>query len=214
MSDYEVKYHRKPHSVDLLAVSKGQAVEKILSAYQAGQTQFGESYLQEALIKIALLSDKNIEWHFIGTIQSNKTRHIAAHFSWAHCVNSMKIAKRLNDQRPAHLPPINICIEINISHEENKSGVKTEELNDLIYYCLGLPHVKLRGLMAIPAREKEFELQRKSFHHLYFLYENFCQQGIPFDTLSMGMSQDFEAAIAEGATIVRIGELLFGKRYA
>lgn len=212
ISAYEIKYQREPHSVDLLAASKGQPIEKMLAAYEAGQTQFGENYLQEAMSKMSLLADKNIVWHFIGAIQSNKTRKIAEHFSWAHCVTSMKIAKRLQDQRPDHLPPLNICIEINTNHEENKSGVKEEELYTLIQYCLGLPRLKLRGLMAIPAMEKDFVLQRKAFHQLFSLYENFCKQGIPLDTLSMGMSQDFEAAIAEGATIVRIGELLFGKR--
>lgn len=208
ISDYEQKYSRESGSVRLLAVSKAQSIEKIIQAYEAGQNCFGENYLQEALKKIELLADKAIEWHFIGPIQSNKTRKIAENFSWVHSVDSIKIAKRLNDQRPAHLPPLNICIEVNISNQETKSGVTAEEVAALADYCLTQPRLKLRGLMTIPAPHNP----RHEYHHLHTIWNQVRDSGIALDTLSMGMSNDFEAAIAEGATIVRIGWTLFGQR--
>ena len=209
---YEEKYGREKNSVTLLAASKGQSVEKILQAFDAGQTRFGENYLQEALAKMLELADKPIEWHFIGAIQSNKTRKIAEHFSWVHSVCDKKIAKRLNDQRPTSLPPLNICIEVNLHHEKTKSGVPISEVKSLTEYCLTLPRLKLQGLMTIPEPKKEFTTQRQVFHELLLLQQSLQQQGVTLNTLSMGMSADIEAAIAEGATIVRIGTALFGPR--
>lgn len=201
---YEEKYHRPSGSVELLAVSKGQPIEKILSVYHTGQRQFGENYLQEALPKIAALPD-DIIWHFIGPVQSNKTRKIAEHFHWVQSVDDLAIAKRLNDQRPAHLPPLNICIQVNIDNEPTKSGIAPEMVFDLATACLTLPRLRLRGLMSLPKRQA-------SFHDLNNLFKSLCQQGISLDTLSMGMSDDFEAAIAEGSTMIRIGRALFGPR--
>jgi pyridoxal phosphate enzyme (YggS family) len=213
--EYESKYHRDPNSVSLIAASKGQSAEKILEAYQAGQTRFGENYLQEALDKmhqLEAIGTALIEWHFIGPLQSNKTRKIAEHFSWVHSVDSMKNAQRLNDQRPLHLPPLNICIEVNISHEDSKSGVSIDELESLARFCSSQPRLKLRGLMAIPEPEENLERQRNAFRQLFTLYLSLRQLGLELDTLSMGMSEDYEAAIAEGSTMVRIGTALFGAR--
>lgn len=212
IAEFETAYHRTTGSVHLLAASKSQSVEAIREAYFAGQRDFGENYLQEALVKIEACNDLNITWHFIGPIQSNKTRKIAENFNWVHSVDSVKIAKRLNDQRPPELPPLNICIEVNISHETTKSGVVMNEVRQLTEYCLTLPRLKLRGLMTIPAEYPTFAEQRQAFHQLAQLQRDLITHGIPLDTLSMGMSQDFEAAIAEGATFVRIGTALFGKR--
>ena len=216
--DFEKKYQRKPGSVQLLAVSKGQSIEKIMQALEAGQRCFGENYLQEALIKIAALSrldaNKSIEWHFIGSIQSNKTQKIARHFAWVHSINSSKIATRLNDQRPENSPPLNVCIEVNVSAEKNKSGAMLNEILPLAKFCLTLPKLRLRGLMAIPADNDDFEYQCGEFHKVFSAWEQLRSQGILLDTLSMGMTHDFEAAIAEGATIVRIGTALFGERHS
>lgn len=215
IADYEKKYNRPQNSVHLLAVSKGQPIEEIARALAIGQTAFGENHLQEALPKIEILKDKRIEWHFIGTIQSNKTRKIAEHFAWVQGVANEKIAKRLNDQRPAHLPPLNICIEVNISHELSKSGVSSDdEVQALANFCLTLPRLKLRGLMCIPAEETDLEKQRRAFRKLTTLYQQLSQKGFKLDCLSMGMSHDFEAAIAEGATTVRIGRAIFGPRHS
>ncbi|TAK75471.1 MAG: YggS family pyridoxal phosphate-dependent enzyme [Gammaproteobacteria bacterium] len=210
ITEYEQKYQRAPHAVTLLAVSKGQPVEKIEALFHAGQVLFGESYVQEALPKIHALADKPIEWHFIGPIQSNKTRKIAEHFTWVHSVDAINIAKRLNDQRPAHLPPLNICLEVNINHETTKSGVLPEDVSSLATYCTALPRLRLRGLMAIPAKQSTFTAQRETFHSLFLLWQSLRHQGFALDTLSMGMSNDFEAAIAEGSTLVRIGTAIFG----
>lgn len=207
----ERKYHRPSGSVRLLAASKRQSIEKIKAIYDMGQRCFGESYLQEALPKIQSLPT-DIEWHFIGPVQSNKTRKIAEYFSWVHSIDDAHIAKRLNDQRPPHLPPLNICIEVNISHEATKSGVSIDDVMPFAKYCLSLSRLRLRGLMTIPARGENLTEQRKPFHQLHDLYESLCQNNIPLDTLSMGMSEDFEAAIAEGSTMVRIGRALFGER--
>lgn len=212
IADYEEKYGREKNSVSLLAVSKGQSLEKIQTAFAAGQRCFGESYLQEAMPKIEKLGNESIEWHFIGPVQSNKTRKIAEHFSWVHSLANEKIAKRLNEQRPAYLPPLNVCIEINIDHEITKSGIDIDEVFSLAKYCMELPHLKLRGLMTIPAACETVSEQRKAFHTLYNVWQHLREQGFALDTLSIGMSEDFEAAIAEGSTLVRIGTSIFGPR--
>ena len=209
---YESKYSRPTDSVALLAVSKKQPVEKILDAYHAGQRAFGESYLQEALPKIEALAELPIEWHFIGPIQSNKTRKIAAHFDWVQSIDSLKIAQRLNDHRPPYLPPLNICLEINISKEISKSGVMANEAATLAAAIGKLPRLNLRGLMTIPALTNSLTQAREDFHALHQLWQELVAQGYPLDTLSMGMSDDFEAAIAEGSTLVRIGTAIFGER--
>jgi hypothetical protein len=208
----EQQFKREPGSVSLLAASKSQSIEKILEAYAAGITLFGENYLQEALEKIAHLKDKNIEWHFIGPIQSNKTKKIAENFAWVHGVENARIAKRLNDQRPEHLGPLNICIEVNISDEKTKSGIAATELIDLATYCQTLSHLKLRGLMCIPEHNETFEKQRAIFKKMKFMFDDLCNRGFALDTLSMGMSQDWQAAVAEGATLIRLGTLIFGAR--
>lgn len=212
IAEYEQKYQRSKDSVGLLAVSKKQPIDKILTLYQAGQKSFGENYLQEALPKIQALIDKSIEWHFIGSIQSNKTRKIAENFSWVETVADMKIAYRLNDQRPISLPPLNICIQVNISDERNKSGINANEVAALIQYCNNLPRLKVRGIMTIPKDVENFSEQRNEFHKMKLLFANLRAQGLLLDTLSMGMSHDFEAAIAEGSTLIRIGTKIFGER--
>ena len=208
----EMCYHRKPNSVFLLAVSKTQSIEKIRQAIAAGQRAFGENYLQESLKKMTALADENVEWHFIGVMQSNKTRKIAEHFAWVHTVSDKKIAQRLNDQRPPHLPPLNICLQINTSHEVNKSGIDEADGLQLAEYCNQLPHLKLRGLMSIPAFKNNFTEQCEQFSKLAAVFNRCNERGFKLDTLSMGMSHDMEAAIAEGATIVRIGTAIFGER--
>lgn len=208
----EIRYHRQPSSVSLLAVSKNQSIEKIREAIDAGQIAFGENYLQESLEKIAALGNEKIEWHFIGSIQQNKTKKIAENFAWVHSISDMKIAKRLNEQRPAHLPPLNICLQVNNSFEDTKSGIDPEFVLALAKYCDALPNLKLRGLMSIPAAKNTFDEQRIQFRNLRLLFDNLIENGFKIDTLSMGMSSDFEAAIAEGSTIVRIGTAIFGKR--
>lgn len=213
---FEKKYARPSRSVFLLAVSKKQSVEKILQAIEANQFAFGENYLQEALTKIHFFK-KNyphipIEWHFIGKIQQNKTRKIAEHFSWVHSVDQEKIAQRLNDQRPEGLPPLNICLEVNLNHESTKSGVDISEVESFIDFCVNLPNLRCRGLMALPAQIQDFEKQRAIFHPLEPLVKKFKSKINTFDTLSIGTSQDWEAAIAEGATIIRIGTSIFDDR--
>jgi PLP dependent protein len=210
---HEIQYHRPPHSVFLLAVSKDQPASKILDAVAQGQLAFGENYLQEALAKMKEVNHPYIEWHFIGHIQSNKTRAIAENFAWVHTVCSEKIAQRLNEQRPSALPPLNICLEVNVNNEANKSGlIKSEEILALAKSCAHLPHLHLRGLMAIPAQTDIFSEQRANFHKLWLLQQMLIQNGMDIDTLSMGMTDDLEAAIAEGSTLVRVGRGIFGKR--
>lgn len=197
----------------LVAVSKTQSAETIRAAYRAGQTVFGENYLQEALDKQEELKDLPLEWHFIGPIQSNKTRPIAQHFSWVHGVDREKIARRLSDARlELGLPPLNICIQVNLGDESTKSGVAPEEVEALAQAISTLPGLTLRGLMAIPEPTEDENLQRARFRELRQLKERLNSRGIPMDTLSMGMSADFRIALAEGATIVRIGTALFGAR--
>lgn len=215
IADYALKYHREKNAIRLLAVSKGQSLEKIQEAIQGGQYLFGESYLQESLEKIHALHDKPLlEWHFIGPMQRNKTRQIAEHFAWVHSLDNIHIAKRLHEQRPAFLPPLNICIQVNVSGEKTKSGIHINDLPLMIKTCLSLPRLRLRGLMTIPAPQHTFALQRQSFHVLFLAWQSLCKQYMEMDTLSMGMSDDFEAAIAEGSTLVRIGTAIFGERHA
>jgi PLP dependent protein len=199
-------------SVTLVAVSKTQPATVIREAFLAGQVQFGENYLQECLQKQAELTDLAIEWHFIGPIQSNKTQEIAQHFSWVHSVDRIKIAQRLNNARPAHLPPLQVCIQTNISNENTKSGVSIDEIEALAAAFSSLPRLTLRGLMAIPAPSTEIETQRAQFRSVKKAYDSLINQGFKLDTLSIGMSDDYLIAIEEGATIVRIGSKIFGSR--
>ncbi len=203
---------RHAGDINLLAVSKTFAPDALREAYQAGQTCFAESYVQEALDKIAALQDLPIEWHYIGPIQSNKTRAIAENFAWVHSVDRLKIAERLSEQRPAHLPPLQVCLQVNISMEASKSGAVPDEVDALAHAIAKLPNLKLRGLMAVPAPSDEIAAQRLPFAKLRELRDQLNRQGLQLDTLSMGMSHDFAAAIAEGATIVRIGTAIFGDR--
>lgn len=208
----ERRYNRTPRSVILLAASKGQPIDSLKHVLEEGQIRFGENYLQEALPKIEALRIFSPEWHFIGPIQRNKTRKIAEHFDWVQSVDSFLIAKRLNDQRPPSLPPLNICLEVNLNNEPTKSGISIEALEPLAKACLALPHLLLRGLMTIPAPKETFEAQKKEFSKLKTIYDEMVKKGYLFDTLSMGMSHDMEAAIAAGSTMVRIGTALFGAR--
>ncbi len=203
---------RAPSDIVLLAVSKTFPPEAIREAYHAGQAAFGESYVQEALEKIASLHDLSIEWHFIGPIQSNKTRAIAENFAWVHGVDRLKIAERLSAQRPQNLPPLNVCLQVNVSGEESKSGVVPDEVAGLAQAVAKLPQLRLRGLMAIPAPSDDVAAQRPPFAQLRELRDQLNRQGLALDTLSMGMSHDFAAAIAEGATMVRVGSAIFGQR--
>lgn len=200
---------RAPQSVALLAVSKTKPATQLREAFAEGLRDFGENYLQEALGKQQALADLPLVWHFIGPIQSNKTRALAEHFDWVHSVDRLKIAERLSAQRPAHLPPLNICLQVNISEEPSKSGCLPEEVPALAAAIAALPGLRLRGLMAIPAPSTDPAVQRAAFARLRQLQ---AALPLPLDTLSMGMSDDLEAAIAEGATWVRVGSALFGAR--
>ncbi len=199
-------------AIQLLAVSKAQPADKLRAAYLAGQRAFGENYVQEAINKQELLKDLAIEWHFIGPIQSNKTALIAQHFAWVHSVDRLKIAQRLNDARLPNAAPLNVCIQINSSEEDSKSGVDVGSLAILAKEICSLPKLKLRGIMAIPAPAKDLAKQRAQFKIVAEAFNNLQQQGFALDTLSMGMSGDYMAAIAEGANIVRIGSAIFGAR--
>ena len=209
---------RAPDTVQLLAVSKTFGPEAVLEAVQAGQRAFGENYLQEALDKIAALSAQPevaatpLEWHFIGPIQSNKTRPIAEHFDWVHTVEREKVAQRLSEQRPAGMAPLQICLQVTIRGEASKSGAAPEEVAALAHKVAALPNLTLRGLMAIPDPAVELDQQRAAFARLRQLYEQLRADGLALDTLSMGMSADMRAAIFEGATIVRVGSAIFGAR--
>jgi pyridoxal phosphate enzyme (YggS family) len=207
---------RLPEDVTLLAVSKTFGADAVLAAMRAGQAAFGENYLQEALDKIALVKEAAPQhapaWHFIGPIQSNKTRPIAEHFDWVHTVEREKIAVRLSEQRPAALPDLNICLQVNISGEASKSGVTPADLPALARAVAQLPRLRLRGLMAIPEPETDVALQRAAFAQLRVLYQQLKADGLALDTLSMGMSADLRAAVLEGATIVRVGSAIFGSR--
>ena len=211
ISQAEQTYSRTPGAVLLLAVSKTKSAQAIAEAYQAGQRHFGENYCQEAVGKQKELGAYDITWHFIGPIQSNKTKLIANHFSWVHSVDSFKIAQRLSTQRASDLPPLNICLQVNISGEPTKSGIALHELAELSQAIAILPNLVLRGVMAVPEPELDFEKQRQPFKTLYQAVADLNNPAL--DTFSFGMSADLKAAIAEGATIVRIGTALFGVRH-
>jgi len=203
---------RAPDSVALIAVSKKQPAEAIRAAYRAGQRVFGESYLQEALDKITELSDLDIEWHFIGRIQSNKTRQIASHFDWVHGLSDPDHARRLNDQRPPEAPPLDVCLQINLSGEDSKSGIAAEQASELLALCDSLPRLRVRGLMTLPAPSDDEDAQRIPFRALRALRDALTTADRRLECLSMGMSDDLEAAVLEGATHVRIGTAVFGPR--
>ena len=212
ITNAEKRYGRSPGSVQLLAVSKTRPIEDIRDAMRVNQRLFGENYLQDALPKITALSESAIEWHFIGPIQSNKTQQIAQYFSWVHSIDRLKIAQRLSKQREAEQTPLNICIQVNTSGESSKSGVTAEETLVLAKDIALLPNIQLRGLMTIPSTTNDFKQQCQPFSLLRELKKELQRQGIALDTLSMGMTNDMEAAIAEGSTIVRIGTAIFGAR--
>ena len=204
--------NRNAGSVALLAVSKTKPDSLIRAAWDAGQRAFGENYAQEAEEKARRLADLSIEWHFIGPIQSNKTRGLAQTMAWVHSIDRLKIAQRLSDQRPEDLPPLNLCLQVKLSDEPSKSGVAPSELPSLAAQIVKLPKLRLRGLMAIPAAATDYSEQRKSFKQLQALLFELQKQHAQADTLSMGMSGDLEAAVAEGSTLVRVGTDIFGAR--
>ena len=203
---------RTPDSVCLIAVSKGKPAESLRAVATAGVTDFGESYLQEANPKLDALADLPLRWHFIGGMQSNKTRPIAERFQWVHSVDRFGLARRLSDQRPFHAPPLNICVQVAVVPEATKGGVAPAALSELVAAMVGLPRIKLRGLMCVPPPQASVAAERDVFARLRRMLESLNAAGHDLDTLSMGMSGDFEAAIAEGATQVRIGTALFGDR--
>ena len=212
IAELAAKYARPANGIQLLAVSKTRPVEDIQIAYEYGQRDFGENYLQEALAKIQALPQSDIIWHFIGALQSNKTREIANAFDWVHSIDRIKIANRLSEQRNPQLAPLNICLQINISNEKTKAGFQLNELTQVAREIASLPNLKLRGLMAIPEKAEELAKQRLIFQKMHQAMTQLNQLGLDMDTLSMGMSNDMEAAIAEGATMVRIGTAIFGSR--
>jgi len=212
--DAELRYQRTPGSVQLLAVSKQQPASAVRAAYAQGQRWFGENYVQEALAKIAELADLDCEWHFIGPLQSNKSRHVAQYCTWLHTLDRLKLAQRLSEQRHGDQPVLNVCLQVNISAQSTKSGIDPEQAIDLAKSVHGLPNLRLRGLMALPAPAEGLQAQRKPFAALRELLSELQRAGLPCDTLSMGMTDDLEAAIAEGATIVRVGTAVFGARPA
>lgn len=205
---------RAAEGIRLVAVSKQQPVSAILQAVAAGQRNFGENYLQEAEPKLAELGTEDLTWHFIGTLQSNKTRPVAEHFDWVHTLDRYKIARRLSEHRPHHATPLQVCIQVKLVEEPRKGGVALAELASLAEQVVQLPGLRLRGLMCIPPEEEDAAASRAHFHRLRETLEQLGERGFELDTLSMGMSGDLEAAIAEGATIVRIGTAIFGPRAA
>lgn len=208
------KYARLPHSIRLLAVSKTKPIADIIAAYDAGQRCFGENYVQEGVTKIESLktTHPDIEWHFIGPLQSNKTTVVAQHFDWMHTLSREKIVQRLNEQRPANLAPLNVCIQINISDEDTKSGIDAQQMLPLANSISQLPQLRLRGLMAIPSATDDIEQQTRELSELKHLFDTLKQHYPDVDTLSMGMSNDLDIAIACGSTMVRIGSAIFGER--
>jgi pyridoxal phosphate enzyme (YggS family) len=203
---------RRPEELSLLAVSKRQPVEKLLEAVAAGQRDFGENTVQEGIEKVTKLADKGLTWHFIGHLQSNKTRQVAEHFDWVHTIDRVKTAKRLSDQRPESLGDLQVCIQVNVDDEAAKSGVASDGVLELAREIVTMPRLVLRGLMCLPAIRSGFEEQRVPFARLREIGEMLRSEGIDVDTLSMGMTDDYRAAVFEGATIVRIGTALFGPR--
>ncbi|SAL66863.1 alanine racemase domain-containing protein [Caballeronia udeis] len=210
----EAAASRDASSVALLAVSKTFPAEDVRAVFEAGQRAFGENYVQEAVAKIAALADlrDQVQWHFIGPLQSNKTKVVAENFDWVHSVDRLKIAQRLSEQRPDGLAPLNVCLQVNVSGEESKSGVPPAEALTLAHAIAALPNLKLRGLMAIPEPAGTLDEQRAPHRRLHELMDTLRADGLELDTLSMGMSADIEAAILEGATMVRIGTAIFGAR--
>ena len=203
---------RDPAGIRLLAVSKTWPAESVREAAAAGQRAFGENYVQEGVAKVEALADLGLEWHFIGPLQSNKTRPVANSFAWVHSIDRLKIAQRLSEQRDVFLPQLQVCIQVNVSGEESKSGVSPAELPELARAVAALPRLKLRGLMTIPEPTSDVALQRERFATLRRLMAQLRADGLDLDTLSMGMSDDLEAAIAEGSTMVRVGTAIFGSR--
>jgi pyridoxal phosphate enzyme (YggS family) len=203
---------RNVDSVTLLAVSKAQPANIVRAGAEQGLRDFGESYVQEALDKMAALVDLRLTWHFIGRLQANKTRAVATSFDWVHGVDRVKIAERLSEQRPFHAPPLNVCLQVNLAREASKGGVTSAELPEIAKAVAALPRLKLRGLMCIPPDDEDIARRREWFHELRYALESLNAAGAGLDTLSMGMSDDFEAAVLEGATIVRVGTALFGAR--
>ena len=206
------KYGRNPADISLLAVSKTWPASAVREAASAGQQSFGENYVQEGVEKVAELAAQKLQWHFIGPLQSNKSRLVAENFDWVHSIDRLKIAQRLSEQRPDALQPLQVCLQINVSEEASKSGIALAEVTMLAKQVALLPRLQLRGLMAIPAPLEDFALQRRAFRQVFEAYEQLKNVGLPLDTLSMGMSHDLEAAIAEGATLVRVGTAIFGER--
>ena len=206
------RFSREPDSVTLLAVSKTRSADELRTIAAEGITRFGENYLQEALDKMAELADLSLEWHFIGPIQSNKTRSIAEHFNWVHSVDRWKIARRLSDQRPDGLPPLNVCLQVNIDREPQKAGVAPEQAAELARQCVELSGIRLRGLMCIPLPPSEDHDPASSYERMLTLFTELKSAGLNLDTLSMGMSADLESAIMHGSTMVRVGTDLFGPR--
>ncbi|MDR1936658.1 MAG: YggS family pyridoxal phosphate-dependent enzyme [Candidatus Accumulibacter sp.] len=203
---------RRPETVGLLAVSKTWPAAFVREAAAAGQKAFGENYVQEGVDKIREVARPDLEWHFIGPLQGNKTRPVAESFAWVHSLDRFRIAERLSQQRPAALPPLQVCLQVNISGEDSKSGVAPRDAPALARRIAGLPRIALRGLMAIPAPAADLAGQRAPFCRLRLLFEEMLREGLTLDTLSMGMSNDIEAAVAEGATLVRVGTAIFGER--
>ncbi len=212
LSKTAIEAGRDPDAVRLLAVSKKQPLTKIREAAAAGQRDFGENLVQEGVEKIRELADLDLTWHFIGHLQSNKTRVVAEYFDWVHTIDKLKTARRLSDQRPEDRLPLNVCVQVNVDDEVQKSGAAPGEVFDLASACVELPNLRLRGLMCLPAIRAGFEAQREPFAALRALADDLRDRGIDSDTLSMGMTADYRAAIFEGATIVRIGTALFGER--
>jgi pyridoxal phosphate enzyme (YggS family) len=206
------KSQRSPQDICIVAASKTRPADAVRKAFESGITNFGENYLQEGLEKIHALADLNLIWHFIGPIQSNKTRAIAENFNWVHSVERLKIARRLSDQRPPQLPLLQLCVQVNISGEASKSGASPEELPGLVAEIIKLPRIKLRGLMAIPAATSDPQLQQQAFKRLHELLVQLQTNAPDMDTLSMGMSGDLEAAIAQGSNMIRVGTDIFGPR--
>ena len=212
IEDAARQFGRNPDGISLLAVSKTWAASDVREAALAGQQSFGENYVQEGIDKARSLESLGLEWHFIGPLQSNKTRPVAETFDWVHAVDRLKIAERLSEQRPESLPALQVCIQVNVSGEQTKSGVSLDEAAALAHRVAALPRIRLRGLMAIPEPVEDFAEQRIAFRRLREAFEQLNKEGLSLDTLSMGMSHDLEAAIAEGATMVRVGTAIFGER--